>query len=177
MHPSHGPKAESSWMRSPKSTSPEPSRSSGQFGAAGNVRPRVLTFKLVFVGIKHAPVAGTQHAPFRIRTIRAHAVGFVTLENAAAAGAIFGRRGVQHKCHRPNSTRCKQTVVLHVVSRERCRLPVRNRWRANSSSLRWTECSTRPPHCNRSRCTTCPRHLPRPACVLTVVGRLGAAHS
>ena len=67
---------------------------------------------------------------------------------------------VPHKCHRPNSRRLQGSrpwCCTWCRDPRTCRPPVRNRWRANSSNLRWLECSTRRPHCNRSRCTRCPR--------------------
>ena len=66
---------------------------------------------------------------------------------------------VPHKCHRPNSRRLQGSRPWRCTwcrDQRTCRPPVRNRWRANSSNLRWPECST-PPDCNRSRCTKCPR--------------------
>ena len=119
MHPTHGPKADSNWMRSPKSTSPDPSRSSGQFvhRFSHTVRPPSIdltTPQLVFVRTTHAPVRHT--ASLRGRDSLYSRSRFVALEDASRCSAVFGRRGLNTMpSSKQQEPAGKQTVVLHVV--------------------------------------------------------------
>ena len=158
----------------------------GAVGTAGDFThrpvPCVLTSDDPTIGVRQFEArAGGGHTAgaFRIRTIRAHAVGAVALEDAGGGGAIFGRCGF-------NTSAIVQTAGAFGEADRGAARGAGTRERAAYQSAiggGQTQATTggwdaaRAARVAISLAAQSARALPRPAGVLTVVGRLGAAHS
>ena len=154
-------------------------------GAAGGLAhgsvPRVLTSHDPTIGVRQDQArAGGGHTAraFRIRTIRARAVGAVALEDAAGGGAIFGRCGF-------NTSAIVQTAgAFGEADRGAARGAGTRERAAHQSAIGGGQTQATSGGRNAARAARVAiglaaqgaRALPRPACVLAVVGRLGAAH-
>ena len=170
-------------MRSGKSTAPEPSRSSAQ---------------LVAQAFSHT-VPSPAYCPPQPRNSRSsdktRARGGHTASPSGSGQSVFtqsvsfwknprrlrcnplaswAQRGCHRQTARPRESRrwCRKASPVQ----KRCRPPARNRWRANSSNLRWTECSA-PPALQSVSLHKVPAPCHVPPVFRIVVRRLGAAHS
>ena len=155
-------------------------------GAAGGLThrpvPRVLTSHDPTIGVRQDQArAGGGHtaSAFGVRTVRACAVGAVALEDAAGGGAIFGRRGF-------NTSAIVQTAgAFGEANRGAARGAGAGECAAHQSAIGGRQTQTTSGGRNAASAARVAvgigaqgaRTLPRPACVQTVVGRLGAAHS